>query len=218
MNALLVVNTQDFMHPKCRETIHAAVSRWGCEYVEVHGGEHIASPSVLKIEAAGRVKGYDVVAVMDADVFVSKACPPPFALSHENFTMCVASDVQEPNGQSERWRREVFNEPLARATAATGFPWSWTEYDFFNSGLFVFPNTPHFSCIFQAVVARMPKPCSLLDEQAMFNLMVRHLGVKIEFIDSKWNRVVHPDGPKPDAYINHFAGEAKRFIEGATWI
>lgn len=217
MNALICVNTNDFMVPKCRETIHSAVSRWGCDYIEVHGGEHIASPSVLKIEAASRIRGYEVVAVMDADVFVSKSCPPPFELAKRR-ALYVASDVQEAGGQSERWRREVYNEPLTRAMGRTGYIWRWQERDFFNSGLFVFKNDDLLSMTFGLVAAQMPMPCSLLDEQAMFNLCIRILGIPIEFIDNTWNRVVHPDGPKPDAYINHFAGEAKRFIEGAQWV
>jgi hypothetical protein len=218
MNALVVVNTNNFMLPKCRETIHAAVTRWGCDFVEIHGGEHVDSPSVLKIEAASRVTGYHTVAVMDADVFVSKTCPPPFELAVESSCFYVAPDVQEPCGQSERWRREVYNEPLARCVERTGRSWKWTEQDFFNSGLFVFRNTRLFSQMFGVAVSCMPKPCSLLDEQAMFNLVLRSLGVPIQLIDTKWNHVVHPDGLHPDAYINHFAGEAKRFIEGAEWI
>lgn len=176
------------------------------------------SPSVLKIEAAGRVKGYDIVAVMDADVFVSKDCPAPFTLAEDAETFYVASDVQEPGGQSERWRKEVYDEPLARAVDRTGLSWQWTEPEFFNSGLFVFRNTTHFSLVFQAIVAKMPKPCSLLDEQAMFNLVIRNFGVHIKLINPTWNHVVHPDGARPDVYINHFAGEAKRFIEGAQWV
>lgn len=216
-NALVVVNTNDFMRPKCRETIHAAVSRWGCDYLEVHGGEHAESPSVLKIEAASRVQGYDAVAVMDADVFVSRNCPPPFDVIKDPFGFYAVSDVQEPGRQSERWRNEVYNEPLARAFQRLGLQWQHGENDFFNSGLFVFTNHILFSNVFKRCVQSMPKPCSLLDEQATFNLMMRYIWDRIYLIDSKWNRVVHPDGPKPEAYINHFAGEAKRFIEGAEW-
>ena len=63
----------------------------------------------------------------------------------------------------------------------------------------------------------MPRPCQLLPEQAIFNLVIEHLNVPVKFVDNRWNRVVHPEGPDQNAYINHFAGEAKHMIAGSNW-
>lgn len=90
MNAIIVFNFRNYMHPKARTSMEAAATRWGCDYVELT--EELLHPSGKKVHHWWQktllydtvADKYDRVVVLDGDMLVRDDCPNVFQIVPED--------------------------------------------------------------------------------------------------------------------------------------
>lgn len=211
---LYTVNIGNVLGDNSRASFTAAAQRWGCDYIEIiqpYGKHH---PCCAKADATVKLKFYDYLMYVDADTLISDKAPNPFELCNPD-VFYVVMDAQDQS-VGPYWMDAVYRKPLDVCQKQTGWEWAWATADFFNTGVMLFPSSYAIREMFEAVLRHLPENSTPHEEQAMINLCAWMRGLP-NFLPTKWNYIVPPSGPNPDAFINHFAGDAKPLLKNATW-
>ncbi len=211
---LYTVNVGNVLCDNSRSSFIDAAQRWGCDYMEIiqpYGQHH---PCCAKAAGALKLKAYDNLMYVDADMLISQLCPNPFSLVPSN-CMAVVMDGQEQS-KSQWWEEEVYRKPLEVCRNETGWDWHGSIGTFFNTGMMLFSNSYAAREMFEAVIRKLPENSTPHEEQAMINLCAWLRGSPV-FLPLIWNYIVPPSGPHPGAFINHFAGDAKPMLKTSIW-
>ena len=212
MKAVAVVNIASFLCQNARESIMAAASRWGADYVEVttrrlaHG-----YPSVEKSTVAERLLGYHHICVLDADVVISESAPSIFdAAGIGGF--CAVKDMQS---QCEPFRKENTerHEKLMVDARTIIAHEPISVDDSFNAGVMVFRfGWP--SRQMQCLAEFFPDDCTSLMEQALTNLA---FAGRVTYLDPKWNYLWGDNTDPMPCYIQHFHTPHQKNAQTQKW-
>lgn len=206
---LFTVNVGDVLTDGSRASFIGASQRWQCDYAEIvqpFGNHH---PCCAKASGASKFRSYDYLMYVDADTLINTTCPNPFEM--KPVRLSVVKDGQDQS-KSPWWEEAVYRSPLAVCEKQTGRKWSRSKDEFFNTGVMLWPSTYSIREMFEWVLRKLPENSTPHEEQAMINLSAWACG-NPEFLSIDWNYIVPPSGPNKDAYINHFAGDAKPLLE-----
>ena len=114
MNALVVLNLNNFMPQKVRDSFEHAAMRWGCWYEEITeplGPMHIFWQKTA-IPLNGHVARFDRVLQLDADMLIRFDCPNIFDLVPEENIGVVSEwqpgmHLQRLHSKKDRWAKEL---------------------------------------------------------------------------------------------------------------
>jgi len=205
MNALAVLNLNDFMPAKARDSMQAAATRWGVEYVEIT--ERVANVHYFwqKTFIPLKYSQYQRLAVLDADILIRSDCPSLFDIVPPAWIGCV-SDVQ--HGFPKRWREKYQGRREGLRFGLKPYP---TEKEHVNGGMIVYEPTSHAYYLDQwrAAGERAGWDTAPFADEGALSCVLQHFDAPVWWLPWKFNALVRDNSPhtplgKMNAFIYHF--------------
>lgn len=216
---LLTINFNRALCDNSRDSMKAAASRWGADYLEISEGMnpgYKVSPAALKCFCM-ELSDADEFFILDADTVISALCPSPF----ETFSGPELIAVQ--NG-SQRFH------DLPQIRACEAYEWAKLQQEeprlkvvpyyvgyYFNSGMMLVKRAHHKE-MFNLIADIVQTDHGLgWNDQTPINMCAALMGIVVNLVPEIWN-FIHPsvlgthwlDMSKTGAYVYHGAGEPAR--------
>lgn len=217
MNALCVLNLNNFMPLKVRRSFRHAAVRWHCEFVEVTTPLGPWHPFWQKasIPTSPYVRNFDRILQLDCDMLIRNDCPNIFDLVPED-NIGVVSRIQPGSGQPPRMEWKM--APGARAMGLTPYP--KIEHHL-NAGLILYSPVRHRALLeawkaagsrcHWAIVAGVP-------EQLALSCLLQSMDVPTTWLPWQYNtlragrKAIAPPGAMK-TYVYHFNGPRGRNLQ-----
>jgi len=224
MKALATVNYGSVLKPNARASFQAAAKRWEVEYAEMNESTvpliEELHPAAMKT-AMFKVLPYDEIFYCDSDCIISRHCPSPFEVFWGPEELRVVRDSSPYDCREQDWARhakkmpELLDIPLV-------------IQDYWNSGMFLARRKYHARMFELANWICQTDFSSPWMDQTVFVMSAILEGVKIEYVDERWNYLFvgripdfrnigeHPEYP---AWILHGAGapEREQWLNEVKW-
>lgn len=207
---LFTVNVGDFLREPVRRAFLAACQRWACDYAELRHEIVPGYPTCTKLHGARMLGGYGRLAYYDADVVIAPHAPNPFDLCVADNTLYAVRDLQSLTDPGF-WREKILDWSMQGTIEQ--FPWMRRplEQKFFNSGFWMYRNSTMMQAMFEAALGSLPDKPGPLQEQGTLNAVAHNYpGLKIELLPEIWNHMIAGGDPDPQAYANHYGGQAAK--------
>lgn len=201
-NAILVVNLDDSLHPRSRDSIRHAASRWGCQFVEMvarpPGGLNV-HPLYLKCWTFDMVPSADRILSLDSDVMIREDAPDPFDRFGDPHRVYAVKD-QQPGGYVRNTFFPLYHD--------LGGDVNQAMFDFeryFNAGV-VLMSRPFKAPLEKDFPTLMRYHPQFWYDQHYLNIVAQRFG--LDLIPCEWNYFSFSVSGKMDhAYIYHWAGK-----------
>lgn len=207
MNAIAVLNLNNYLPDIGRKAFQAAAERWGVDYVEIteplSSAHHFWQKAQIPLSI--HLAKYERVLQLDADMLVSQDCPNPFEIVPEN-AFGVVSRVQ-PNRPQRDFRVAYWS----RHYCVPGYR---DPKQHLNAGLFLYNQIAHAELLrtWQDRAEPGPdKPKCSLPEQFVLSCLLATGMVPVHWLPWQFNACRAQQWSVPrDCYIAHFHAPRKR--------
>jgi hypothetical protein len=225
MNALVVLNLNDFMPQKVRESFRDAARRWACEYVEITkplgSMHHFWQKSLIPL--SGYADPFDRILQLDADMMIRSDCPSLFdAVPPGRFG--AVSRVQDGNLNPQ----VVADYRRARQASAMGLVPYESPEQHLNCGLILYEPVAHRQLLaaWSQVGWDNGWKVFLLPEQFALSCLLHTMKVPVHWLPYTYNTVFAPrhrwaPPGKMTTYIYHFNaprhGRFQHWVDQCEW-
>jgi len=210
MNAVAILNLNNFMPQIARAAFQAAAQRWGAAYIEVTQSLGNFHPFWAKahVPLSCHTRGFERVLQLDADMLVAPDCPSPFTYAPAD-KFGVVSTVQP-----DRLVRHIRHFNIAKWASHYRVKGYTRPREHLNAGLLLYHQGHHEALLRRwqthAETGTRRPPCPM-PEQFVLSCLLAENPAQRHWLPWQFNACRLPSGVVPHkAYIAHFHAPRRR--------